>query len=387
MKKIITVILFLSSILFSSEVLTFADLTELVSNDIGKNIYLDKNITNYNVEVNLVDHQKKGQLYEFYKIVLFDHDLSLEYNKRGNFYFVKKSNLYEAPKKLYKDTELHYYTYKIKNITNEDVVKSLSIFPNVKFKYLKQSDMLVYSANRSDHEQVEKILSFSDRSVLQKTIKITLFATNKKIMSNIGSTINSFSYNFDGKINNIIDALRTGTNAKFTLNDNVAIDFTLHALEGWSAVKISQAPTMILTNGIETSVNSVLNVPYLKTTSTVDSNTNSVTEQYDYKDIGLQIKILPKIKGDWVFLKLDLVSDELISLDDNKPITQKISYINSVKVIKGHPVLLTGIKKTTKHFERNGVPILSDIPILGELFKLRSKNDENQNINMLIEVL
>ena len=33
------------------------------------------------------------------------------------------------------------------------------------------------------------------------------------------------------------------------------------------------------------------------------------------------------------------------------------------------------------------MPILSDIPIIGEVFKFNSKKTENQNINILIEIV
>ena len=54
---------------------------------------------------------------------------------------------------------------------------------------------------------------------------------------------------------------------------------------------------------------------------------------------------------------------------------------------KGKPILLTGIKKVSKHFEKDGIPILSDIPVLGQLFKQKSTKNEEQNINILIEVI
>jgi type II secretory pathway component GspD/PulD (secretin) len=97
--------------------------------------------------------------------------------------------------------------------------------------------------------------------------------------------------------------------------------------------------------------------------------------------------INPKIKGNSVFLNLELVSEELLNQNDNKPITQKITYKNYVKVKRGKPILLTGIKKVSQSLERDGVPILSDLPIIGQLFKSRSKKDSELNINIMIELV
>ncbi len=396
MKKVITglvLLISLSTLALTGEIITFKSLTELASNDLGKNIYLDKDIPKYTVEFNLVDHQKKGEVYEFYKIVLFDNDMILQYNKKGDFYFIKekKKKPLEAPEPVpvHETLKLHYYTYKIKNITNEDVVASMSIFPNVKYKYLKQSDMIAYSATRSDHSQVKKILRRSDNKVLHKTIKISLFSVNKTNLKSLGASINSFGYGINTKLfTDIVNSFKDSSSDSFSVvSTGFDIDWMFNALKGHSVIDIFQSPTMLLTNGVNSSVTSVVNIPYLKTTSTVDSTTNSVTEQYEYKDIGLQIKVNPKIKDNWVYIELDLISDELISLDDDKPITQKITYKNSVRITKGKPILLTGIKKTSQKFTRDGVPYLEDLPGIGVLFKGESSETKEQNINILIEVL
>ncbi len=338
-------------------------------------------------------------MYEFYKIVLFEHDLYLQYNRKGKFYWVKKMEKeLEAtpPALIHESLKLHYYTYKIKNITNQDVVDAMTIFQNVKYKYLKQSDVIAYSATRSTHEQIVKILRRSDNKVKHSTVKITLFAMNDKNIKSWGSDIHQLNFSADisnvttkanNMIDSVLDSLTSKKTSSFKLNTNSLFSFTLHALKGHSLVDILQEPTIRLTNGVESVVTSVMNVPYLKTTAKTDSTTNSVTESYDYKDIGLQIRINPKIKDDWVYLELDLISEELLSLDDDKPITQKITYRNTIKVEKYKPILLTGIKKVSKRFEKNGIPILSDIPILGQLFKEHSNATEEQNINILIELL
>ena len=351
MKKTIRVLIFLASCLslsYASDKISFKELTQLASQDLGKNIYLDKDLPKYSVDFNLVDYQKKGEIYEFYKIVLFEHDLQLQFNNRGNFYFIKNKEIKEEIKDLPRlplpaiSDRLHYYTYKIRNTTNEDVVNALAIFPNVKFKHLKQSDTIAYSATRSDHVQVMKILRRSDNKVSNKTIRLTMFSVNRKNLLEFGSQISEFSFKYNSAVGGILDSLSKGSTSSYNLSTSANIAFTLSALQSNNAINILQKPTILLTNGIESSVKSVVNVPYLQTTSTVDSTTNSVIEQYEYKDIGLQINIKPKIKDNWAYLELDLISDELISLDDNKPITQKVSYKNTVTVFAGRPVLLNG---------------------------------------------
>lgn len=388
MTKKLFLFLAISLTFLQAQTISFKELTKLASADLGKNIYLDKDIPEYTVEFNIVDHQEKGEVYEFFKIVLFENDMELQYNSQGGFYFIKQTEKTpDAPPEIHESLQVHYYTYKIKNITNEDVADSMLIFPTVKYKYLKQSDLIAYSATEDEHEEIKQILASSDNAVTTNTIKITLFSINKKKFLDYGSSIRAFKYDMDSTLDGVFQAFRSNGSNQFSLNDSFNFGFTLHALQGHNIADIFQQPTLRLTNGIKSSVKSVVNVPYLKTTSTVDSTTNSVTQQYEYKDIGLQIDITPKIKDNWVYLNMALTSDELISLDNDKPITQKIFYENTFKVTKGKPILLTGIKKTSKQVLKDGIPILSDIPIIGELFKNQVTNNDEQNMNIMIEVL
>lgn len=387
MKKILLILVAFLSL--NANQINFTELTKLASEDIKTNIYLDKDIPNYEIDLSLPRTPAKGEIFSLYNMVLADNNLTLQYNLSGKFYFIKqkeKQYSIDAPLPVHPDVQKNYYTYKIENITNDDVVNAMKIF-GVKYQYLKQSDIIAYSATKEQHLQIHDILYESDNAVRQSSIKLTLFSVNKNNLQKYGSTVRAISYSFDSQIDNILGALKHGQSTEFKLNDQSLFSFSIGAMSGYSVIDIFQEPTIKLTNGIETSVSSVVNIPFLETTTQTDAMTNQTTEQYSYKDVGLQIKITPKINGDWIYLDMNLISDEIISNDDYRPITQKITYKSSVQVSKGEPVLLTGIKKSSKQFLKDGVPLLQDLPVLGHLFKNRSDTTEEQNINILIEVL
>ena len=396
--KVLLLLISLVTNLISNEI-SFKELTKLASQDLGTNIYLDKDVEDYKVYFNIVEHQSRGEIYEFYKIVLFDNNLFLQYNKKGKFYFIKKKNtiiepiiLDELPLPAQIDRK-HYYSYTIKYITNEDVVKVMDIFTDVngqaiKYTYLPQSDMIAYACTSRIHGDIKRMLSKSDNSVLSKTIKITLFTTNKTKILNFGSNITAFNYSFSSTMDGVLSSLKSGNSQRFNIKDSASLGFTLFALQGHGLADIKQEPIMYLTNGKKSQVDYVKNISYKVSSITRKDNTETTTDQLQYRDIGFKLSVLPKIKANWVYLDLDLVSEELLTADDNQlPVTQKISYKNSVKVYKGKPILLTGLKKTSKKIERGGVPVLKDLPIIGQLFKSKKEQSDIQNINLLIEVL
>ena len=386
-KRIVALALSIS-VFLSADPISFRDLTALVSGDLKRNIYLDKDIKDYQLELNIADHSKRGELYELYKIVLFEHDLKLQFNKRGKFYFVSRLTKKELQKSdKYADNVIHYYHYKIRNITNEDVVNVMKIFPSVKFTYLKQSDIIAYSATEPVHKEVLSLLKRADNKVKSKTIRITIFTVNKDRAKEYGSKISKIGIGFNYNVENLFSSLISSASRVFTLGDVSTFAFLLYAMEHYGVADIQQSPTLLVTNGKKTLVNSVLNVPYKESTTTTKETRTITRDQIKYRDIGLVVNVDPKIKGNSVFLDLNLVSEELLSEKDNKPITQKITYHNFVTVKRGKPILLTGIKKVSKTYEKSGVPILSSIPIIGELFKYQTKKHSELNINIMIELV
>ncbi|NEW61760.1 type II and III secretion system protein [Sulfurovum sp. bin170] len=391
MKKTILFITLLS-VMLSSEEVNFRELAKLASEDLGKNIFIDEDIEGYTLDFNIHAKLKRGELYEYFKIMLTDNNMSLQYNKRGDFYFVrdiispiKPTPPPTAPKEIHSALVKHYYTYKIKNITNVDVLDSLEIFENIKYKYLKQSDMIAYSATVSQHKEIRRILKASDRSVFAKSIKITIFSINKNKLKEIGTSFETFGINLTTKIR---DNLSSSSTSVLTFGNEYQVNAYLKALNVWGVTSISQSPTLLLTNGIETTLESVANIRYSLGSSSVSNTVGSTTsENYQYKDVGLKINIKPKIKKSFVYLDLSLISEDLISLEEDNPRVVKIAYKNSFKVKKGKPLLLTGINKTIIKNLKSSIPFLSDLPLIGFIFKGSNKSKEEQNINIMIEVL
>jgi hypothetical protein len=324
MKKIIKALAFYLSVVMTlsyGDVISFRQLTEMVSHDVKRNIFLDKDIPKYELDLIIPKKLKRGEIYELYKNVLFEHNLKLQFNKRGKFYFVKRIPAVEIDiPQQHPAKKLHYYSYKIKNITNEDVLSVMHIFPTVKFSYLKQSDIIAYSATRSEHKEVARLLKQADNKVNSKTIKITIFTINKNRALDYGSKIKALGYEFGYSADNFLTSLISSGKRAHTIGDTASLYFSLYAMENQGVAKSQQSPTLLVTNGKPTLVNSVLNIPYQTSTITTSETKVITRDQVSYRDIGLIVNINPKIKGNSVFLNLELVSEELLNQNDNKPL-------------------------------------------------------------------
>ncbi|MDQ7988214.1 MAG: type II secretion system secretin GspD [Candidatus Dactylopiibacterium sp.] len=127
------------------------------------------------------------------------------------------------------------------------------------------------------------------------------------------------------------------------------------------------------------------NIPIITGTQLSSANTNPFTT-VERKDIGIKLKIRPQIsEGGAITLN---VAQEVSSIDNTvntsgTGIATKVRTIETkVLVDDGQIVVLGGLIEDRQNNADNSVPLLSDIPILGQLFRYRSR--EHQKVNLMV---
>ncbi len=376
MKRVILMLLILLNPLFSNfDKLTLRELARLAASDINKNIIVPKKIPKIEVEVNLEDNQGRGALYQLFQNVLFAYDLRLK--RRGKYYIVVKDDYKDIKKKL------HTFKYCFKGVTADDAKELMSIF-DIKFKYLLMNDCIVYRSTKDLKKEIRAVLKSTDTKLKTKVIKLTIFATNLEKLKNDGIFTDGLELGFE----NFVDTYfgDSGTSTTYELKAVANFKAVLKYLQQRGISNIMQSPTILLTNGVPATFKAVRTIPYLQTKSKVQDTKQSTTEEYSYKDVGLQIKITPKIKRNYIYLTLNLISEDIVSLNNNRPITQKIEYKNSVILKKGRAILLTGFKKVSKSrtYQRN---IFTYIPIIGRYLGGKTNDYQKMQISLFIQML
>jgi general secretion pathway protein D len=105
--------------------------------------------------------------------------------------------------------------------------------------------------------------------------------------------------------------------------------------------------------------------------SVTDLVNNITTVNFKYQDVGLGLKVTPRISQDgFVNLKIhaelkDLSAKTLF----NASIINKREANATVMVPDGHTVVLGGLMRDNDTLIENKVPVLGDIPFLGHFFK------------------
>ena len=182
---------------------------------------------------------------------------------------------------------------------------------------------------------------------------------------------------------------------------NNSFSATLTMLEEFGTTRTLSSPRVTAVNNqqalLSFSENEVyFNVTYDETTTTGDNagSTTSITSEVQTTPIGIIMSILPSIdlKKNEIIMNvrptittyLSSVEDPAVtltaaSLDEDSGITSSVPQVavremdTVVRMKDGESIVMGGLIEQKDHNIENGIPVLTDIPILGYLFKSKAK--------------
>lgn len=144
--------------------------------------------------------------------------------------------------------------------------------------------------------------------------------------------------------------------------------------------KVLSTPRIFTTNNASGQLNISQAVPY-QTGSTTDT-TGNISYSYGYLDVGIILTVTPHITSNgYVTMDIDQSANELQGYNTtlDAPIVNQREANTTASVKDGQTIVLGGIISNTLQDTVYKVPVLGDIPLLGNLFKSRSKvNDHTE---------
>lgn len=160
-----------------------------------------------------------------------------------------------------------------------------------------------------------------------------------------------------------------------SLKGNI-LELQLAALQKAGKIKILSRPSIATLDNHEAKLETGTEVPY----QTIEDGTLTVL----YKDAVLRLLVTPQvISDDQIKLKIEANKDEVDltrTVAGNPFIIKKMASTNLV-VKNGATVVIAGLSKESQTKRREGVPLLQDVPGLGEFFQ---KNSSDGNLEELL---
>ncbi|MGH8141338.1 MAG: type II secretion system secretin GspD [Steroidobacteraceae bacterium] len=165
----------------------------------------------------------------------------------------------------------------------------------------------------------------------------------------------------------------------------------LRALSGDSRTNIIGTPSVVTFDNQEAKMEVAQEVPFLTGQYSTTNGTGSAFQTIQQEDVGTMLIVTPTIsedsRGDMVRLKLDVESSSLSASASGvagDPITNKNTITTSVLIKDGGTLVLGGLIQDSVTNTQQSVPLLGDIPLLGELF--RTRNNQKTKSDFLIFV-
>ena len=168
----------------------------------------------------------------------------------------------------------------------------------------------------------------------------------------------------------------------------------LNALKTQGTVNVISQPRLVLMDGQTRLISSGTITPYISSIQTMALSL-SQTETYpviSQVQTGLSISFTPHInfKNGSVSVTLSLIDNSITGYQSfsisgesfSNPVIESKSFSDTVNVKSGSTILVGGILTTDKSTNTYGIPLLSKIPFIGNLFK--SVNNTSQKEDLLI---
>jgi general secretion pathway protein D len=163
------------------------------------------------------------------------------------------------------------------------------------------------------------------------------------------------------------------------------IGAVLQAYQKDSDVSILSTPQLLTLNNEDAEINVGKNVPYITRSDTSATATQVFGQSYEYKDVGIALKITPNINEDqFVRLKIDQQVTKLTGEQTSTPTTLKRTAKTTVVIKDNETVVIGGLIDDSTSIDTQQVPCLGDIPLLGWLFKTRGSGREKSNLFIFI---
>ncbi|MCC8159427.1 MAG: type II and III secretion system protein [Phascolarctobacterium sp.] len=249
------------------------------------------------------------------------------------------------------------------------------------------TNSILFSGSSTDEERVRSAIKAMDVATKQITLEAKIIAINKEDSKNLG-----INWNWDKIPQNSEDNNNGGGNnddeedfggvVHFGASYEFRFNATLNALFANGKAKILATPRIITVPGKEASIFIGDHIPVL-----TEKIENGVTvNTTEYVDAGIKLTYTPLVSEDDMItsaVHTEVSTPTLVSEIKNYKITSRTAD-TYVRMRNGETLIIGGLINEEEQKNIQKIPFLSNIPILGELFKNRSTTKNKTEVMMIL---
>lgn len=183
-----------------------------------------------------------------------------------------------------------------------------------------------------------------------------------------------------------------GTTASgFTGNFKIGDDFSvlLQALGTSSRANLLSTPQITVLDNVAGEFIAGQNVPFVTGSILTNSSAATPYNTIERKDVGITLRVLPRINaGDTIRLQVNQEASSIASTTVSRAtdlITNKRAINTTVLADNGSTIVLGGLTSDDYQDVRQQVPVLGNIPLIGELFKGRKEQHSKRTLFIFLK--
>ncbi|MCG3658303.1 type II secretion system protein GspD [Aliarcobacter butzleri] len=375
------------------------DLIKITSKITKKNILVTQII---NEKVDYIPTQKitKESLFDILETTL----------KEKGYFLVDENGVLKVKKiEIIKDEEQFTEVIGLKNVDGVNIIKILDDIVNKKYinKPIKpfvsldlESNSLVVMASKDELKQIKDLIQELDKEKAQVYVQAKIIEVNNELVNKIGISygiistsarsdgINAISSNLNGGSNAIKEAVDTlGIKVSdINIKSGLALGASLNLLQQNGALDIVSEPSILAIDNKESSIYVGEKISVEISSTLTDGGLQRTN--YEREDIGLTLKVKPRISSDTkltleINTLLEGIKSTSVSAGQN-PDTLKKEIKTAAILNNGESVIIGGLIENKNETIEQKVPVLGDIPLFGGLFKNDSKMNKKNNLVIIV---
>ena len=172
------------------------------------------------------------------------------------------------------------------------------------------------------------------------------------------------------------------------------LQLALQAFMSDDKTSMVQYPRVLTVNNREVAITSAENTPInAGVTQTSGGTSAQNVGALGYLPVGTQINILPKSVGDdQIAMTVAITISDILRYDtlnlgtgsNPYPVTSQRVYNAALQVNSGYTLAVGGLERTGDARFDNGIPVLQDIPGVGQFFKSKTRTRQKKNLIIFI---
>ena len=251
----------------------------------------------------------------------------------------------------------------------------------------KDTNSLLVLTSSRNYELLKPIIDDLDKPVSQVLIKVLLAEITHSDDLDLGTEFSAWNLRGAGDSNNVEFSTQfppTQTSGlKATVLDRT-LNVTIRALQETGKLNILSRPYILTRNNQTATITVGSQVPFATGETTSNVGTQTTTE---YRDIGIILEVTPSINPEGlvnmtVKPEISSITGETVQISErlNLPIFATRTSETKVAIKDGQTIVIGGLMQDEVHDNVSKVPLLGDIPLLGNLFKRTIKSKDKTEL-------